>query len=78
MRWRAGEQVEFVPLAGCNHFTILEDLARTDGVQMEALVEGWGDGSRPCPVVQCIGTGTVLSFRFAQRTVAASIVEAEV
>jgi hypothetical protein len=27
-----------VPLPGCNHFTILEDLARPDGVQMRALV----------------------------------------
>ncbi|WNC94188.1 alpha/beta hydrolase [Paraburkholderia sp. FT54] len=35
---QAGEQVEFVPLPGCNHFTILEDLARPDGVQMRALV----------------------------------------
>jgi acetyl esterase/lipase len=37
---QAGEQVEFVPLAGCNHFTILEDLARADGVQMEAVGRG--------------------------------------
>ncbi|MFM0173061.1 alpha/beta hydrolase [Paraburkholderia sediminicola] len=35
---QAGERVEFVPLPGCNHFTILEDLARPDGVQMRALV----------------------------------------
>ncbi len=39
---QAGEQVAFVPLAGCNHFTILEDLARADGVQMEAVVRGMG------------------------------------
>ncbi|MFM0637708.1 alpha/beta hydrolase [Paraburkholderia metrosideri] len=38
----AGEQAEFVPLAGCNHFTILEDLARADGVQMKAVVRGMG------------------------------------
>ncbi|MFM0250866.1 Acetyl esterase/lipase [Burkholderia sp. GAS332] len=37
---QAGEQVEFVPVAGCNHFTILEDLARADGVQMEAVGRG--------------------------------------
>lgn len=36
---QAGEQVRFVPLDGCNHFTILEDLARPDGVQMRALAE---------------------------------------
>ncbi|MGF6770794.1 arylformamidase [Paraburkholderia sp. GAS199] len=35
----AGEPVEFVPLAGCNHFTILDDLARPDGIQMQALVQ---------------------------------------
>jgi hypothetical protein len=29
-----------VPVAGCNHFTILEDLARADGVQMEAVGRG--------------------------------------
>jgi arylformamidase len=39
---QAGEQVEFVPVTGCNHFTILEDLARADGVQMEAVVRGMG------------------------------------
>ncbi|WP_345816332.1 alpha/beta hydrolase [Paraburkholderia sp. PREW-6R] len=35
---RAGEQVRFVPLAGRNHFTILDDLAEPDGVQMRAVM----------------------------------------
>ncbi|WP_144141934.1 alpha/beta hydrolase [Paraburkholderia sp. BCC1884] len=36
---QAGERVEFVPLPGCNHFTILDDLALPDGVQMRALLD---------------------------------------
>jgi acetyl esterase/lipase len=34
----AGEPVEFLPLAGLNHFTILDDLARADGEQMRAVM----------------------------------------
>jgi arylformamidase len=34
----AGERVEFVPVAGCTHFSVLEDLAESAGVQMSALV----------------------------------------
>lgn len=37
---QAGETVAFVPLPECNHFTILDDLVRADGVQMRALNEG--------------------------------------
>ena len=33
-----GETASFVPVPGCNHFTVLEDLASRTGVQMMALV----------------------------------------
>lgn len=34
----AGERVEYVPVAGCTHFSVLEDLAEPTGVQMTALM----------------------------------------
>jgi arylformamidase len=33
----AGESVEYVPVPGCTHFSVLEDLASSDRVQMNAL-----------------------------------------
>ncbi|KAB2964214.1 MAG: alpha/beta hydrolase [Zoogloea sp.] len=35
---QAGEPVSYLPLPGCHHFSVLDDLARPDGVQMCALL----------------------------------------
>jgi arylformamidase len=35
----AGERVAYVALPGENHFSILDDLARPEGLQMSALME---------------------------------------
>jgi acetyl esterase/lipase len=35
----AGERASYVPVPGANHFSILFDLARPDGVQLSALMQ---------------------------------------
>ena len=34
---QCGETAKYVPVPGCNHFSVLEDLASPTGVQMTAL-----------------------------------------
>ncbi|WP_206198599.1 alpha/beta hydrolase [Zoogloea dura] len=43
---QAGEQVSYLPLPGCHHFSVLDDLARPQGIQLRSLLALMDAGPR--------------------------------